>query len=105
MLDFEVTPESLSAQFHIYQDKKIVDWHGVPTLENEVDPFKRRFSVENCIQPISDFSIENYFCSILIEPKYKKSILNELDVIGINEPFIYPELEYTAKYIKKKFYI
>ena len=31
-------------------------------------------------------------------------ILEELDTININERFIFPELEYTVKYIKEKYW-
>lgn len=104
MLDFDVTTESLSEQFHLYGEQNITNYYGVPKSQNSIDPFKNRYSVEKYIQPISDFSIKNYFCSILIDPSYKKSILEELNIVGINEPFIYPELEYTAKYVKQHFF-
>lgn len=47
--------------------------------------------------------MKKYFCSIIIEPKYKKQILNELDLMNINEAYLFPELEYTAKSVKEKY--
>ena len=43
------------------------------------------------------------FCSILIDAKYKKSIMRELDQVNINEAFLFPEPEYTAKRIKNRY--
>jgi hypothetical protein len=40
--------------------------------------------------------------SLIIPAKNKQSILKELDIIGINESFIYPELEHQTAYIKSK---
>lgn len=37
-----------------------------------------------------------------IDNKYKSIILNELDNIGINEKFLFPELEHAIKYFKEK---
>lgn len=37
-----------------------------------------------------------------IDNKYKSIILNELDNIGINEKFLFPELEHVIKYFKEK---
>ena len=48
--------------------------------------------------------MRNEFCSILIEPKYKEKILQELECLNINEQYLFPELEYTAKNIKKKYF-
>ena len=45
----------------------------------------------------------NVFYSIIVDEKYKKDILNELACIGIDQAFIYPELEYTAKKIARKY--
>ncbi|MBQ9709298.1 MAG: FRG domain-containing protein [Clostridia bacterium] len=67
-------------------------------------PFPYRFGVVPQIKKIDDNIMRDDFCSILIEPKYKKKILEELDIININERFIFPELEYTVKYIKEKYW-
>jgi hypothetical protein len=41
--------------------------------------------------------------SIIIPLGEKKQLLWELDAIGINESFLFPELEHQATYIKQKF--
>ena len=40
--------------------------------------------------------------SVIVPQEQKQSILRELDIIGINEAFVYPELEHQASYIKSK---
>ena len=36
--------------------------------------------------------------------KAKKEILSDLESIGIDRAFIYPELEYTAEKIKRRYF-
>ena len=62
-----------------------------------------RFTITPTLQCISTDSMKKYFCSIIIEQKYKKQILNELDLMNINEAYLFPELEYTAKSVKEKY--
>ena len=64
---------------------------------------KQRFSITEKIKPLSRERISNEFCSIIIEPKTKRTILQDLSYIGMGADYIYPELEYTAKEIKKRF--
>ena len=66
--------------------------------------FPNRFLVVPQIKKIDDDILQNEFCSILIEPRYKKKILEELDTININERFLFPELEYTVKHVKNKYW-
>lgn len=65
--------------------------------------FKKRFSFEDDVANLSKEIMEENFCSILIDAKYKKTILQELDRININEAFLFPEPEYTAKRIKNRY--
>ena len=58
-----------------------------------------RMAVE--IKEINDKKISDDFCSIIIEGKNKKKILEELSSLGIGVDYIYPELEYTAKELKR----
>ena len=100
-----VTHKTLSAVCGYYESDTDVHrrshflskfWSQTETL------FPYRFAVVPQIKKIDGDVMQNYFCSILIEPKYKKKILEELDVININERFLFPELEYTVKHIKNK---
>ncbi|MCW2279446.1 FRG domain-containing protein [Heliophilum fasciatum] len=43
--------------------------------------------------------------SLIVPQEYKESMLKELDIIGINESFVYPELEHQTSYIRNKHYI
>jgi len=40
--------------------------------------------------------------SLVVPQENKVTILKELDIIGINESFVYPELEHQTSYIKNK---
>jgi len=40
--------------------------------------------------------------SLIVPQGQKQLILKELDIIGINESFVYPELEHQTSYIKNK---
>lgn len=64
---------------------------------------QNRFVLDPVLQDIPKEVLENGFFSIIIEPKHKKQILKELNLININEAFLFPELEYTAKQIKEKY--
>lgn len=66
--------------------------------------FKNRFKIEEDIAPIPSKVMAENFCSILIDAKYKKSIMKDLNHVNINEAFLFPEPEYTAKRIKKSFF-
>lgn len=62
---------------------------------------KNRFSPTCEVKPLSKEIISNGFCSIIIGQKNKKKILQELSYVGIRTDYIYPELEYTAKEIRR----
>jgi hypothetical protein len=60
---------------------------------------KNTFNLKD--QLIKDFG-DGIPRSLIVPQEYKKMILKELDIIGINESFIYPELEHQTSYIKNK---
>lgn len=64
---------------------------------------KNRFKITEKVKPLSHEKISNRFCSIIVEPKNKKKILRDLSYIGFRADYIYPELEYTAQEIKRRF--
>ncbi len=65
--------------------------------------FSDRFYFDNKIEGIEPDLIKKDFCSIIIRKNNKNRILYELSAVGINESFVYPELEYVAKKIKNKY--
>lgn len=65
--------------------------------------FMNRYEIRSTVAGLSDEIMESCFCSILIDPTAKKSIMRELDHLNINEAFLFPEPEYTAKRIKNKY--
>lgn len=106
MRDFTVTSQSMKHLFSNYE-KDVVRIFDTDRVASYTDYgavlFERRFSIEDEIEKIDPESLENQFCSIIIEAKYKCCILKELECIGIDKAFVYPELEYTAEKIKKKY--
>ena len=64
---------------------------------------ENRFKITEKVKPLSQEKISSKFCSIIIEPKNKKKILRDLSYIGFRADYIYPELEYTAQEIKRRF--
>lgn len=101
---FCVSSENLSKLYHLYE--KEFDQFDINKSEvgDCTIALTNRFSVEPIIAPVEKKIMKNEFCSILIEPKYKEKILQELDCLNINEQYLFPELEYTAKNIKSKYF-
>lgn len=104
IMDFTATLQSIFQQYSLYRNLDIINYDGEVQSDNIPNPLLRRYEVMDEIQPIEDFAIQHYFCSVLIKAKHKKKIMDELDSININEKFVYPELEYTAKHIKQKYF-
>lgn len=71
--------------------------------ESYWERFHHRFKMSDSIKEISKESICKDFCSIIVLAKAKKSILKDLSIIGFGEDFVFPELEYTAKEIKRRY--
>lgn len=73
-------------------------------IRNSKDFFSLRFLLFDFIEKISINNIWYNFSSIIIPARKKKDILFELQNIGIDNAFIYPETEYKADRIKKGMY-
>lgn len=71
---------------------------GIDEIGNDNKIIKRVYDIKN---DLKNGSIYNRI--IEISASNKKSILEELDDIGINESTLFPELEHQAKYIKVKY--
>ena len=101
---FCVSSEKLYKLYHLY--KKGFEQLDISKCEmgDQTIALKKRFSISPIIAPIEERVMKNEFCSILIEPKQKEKILQELDYLNINEQYLFPELEYTAKNIKSKYF-
>ena len=65
--------------------------------------FANRFRLHEQLESIEEDKMEDDFCSIIVPAKCKKSILKQLDFIGINESFVYPEITYVANEVKNKY--
>ena len=65
--------------------------------------FENRFRISYELKTLDSKIIKDSFCSIIVDSKSKKKILRELSYVGIGADYIYPELEYTAKEIRRRF--
>ena len=72
-----------------------------------VDKFEKtdrsKINFRNNLKQITETDIYGSYISFIIKSGNKNKVLNELDYIGINEAFLFPELEYTAKRITDKY--
>lgn len=67
---------------------------------------RRDLTNEYCILGIRKIDkkfMTSNFISIIIDAKFKKEILYNLDNLGINKMSLFPELEYTGVYLKNKY--
>ena len=94
--DFYVTHRSIKFLFDFYKESVT----GEDIINVWDNPMKKRFRFENELQCIDSETMKKEFCSIIIEKKKKKEILKELSTLGIDESYVYPELQYTAKKVK-----
>ncbi len=103
--DFEVTSNTLSKLFKHYctkfDDFDLIGDFGINPKYHFL--FKNRFSLTNDIQELSPETISSSFVSILIDAKQKKTIMQELESVGIDKSFVFPELTYTTEKIKNKY--
>lgn len=92
-----LTDKCYRAMLDSYRNK------GESFMEIRKKNFANRFRITPELKALSEEKIKNDFCSIIIESKNKRKILRDLSYVGIGADYIYPELEYTAKEIKRKF--
>ena len=87
-------------------NERIKRQHGVLVLfgicgkDNENMYQKAAFDLKSVVLAKKEDGIEK---SIIIPMEEKMQLLSELDAIGVNESFLFPELEHQAAYIKQKF--
>ena len=103
---FVVTPDTFHKMKEYYQSSNdfLIDRAGKTHINDRAAwAFSKRFSIDLDVASLSPNIMKDNFCSILIDAKYKKSIMRELDHVNINEAFLFPEPEYTAKRIKNRY--
>lgn len=94
--DFYITHSSVSKMYDFYEADDTIK----QSLTEWKEPFKKRFSFRSEIEPIEPDTLKKEFCSIIIDKKIKNNILHELKTLGIDEAYVYPELQYTARKLK-----
>ncbi len=103
----EIYPNAEQGDFYINHDTitKLFEYYDndFSILEKWSEPFRRRFCFEAELELIDDYTLKNEFCSIIVEKQYKKKLLNQLEQIGIDKSFVYPELQYVAEKVKNMY--
>lgn len=94
-----LSDESFKKMYNSYRSEEHKEgyWDKVKKI------FENRFMMACKLKPLTAEKIKDNFCSIIVDSKHKKRILRELSYVGIGVDYIYPELEYTAKEIKRRF--
>lgn len=59
--------------------------------------------LHDTLKRVSDVDYERNFVEIVIPSKLKIELLGYLETLGIKKNFLFPEMEYTAEYIKNKY--
>lgn len=99
---FYVTSDTLRKLFRYYENQ----FHDFNSdYDFGINPkyeflFKDRFNLCNSIQELNEKMISNLFISIIVEARYRKRMIEDLAVIGIDKSFVFPELEYAAEMVK-----
>lgn len=83
--------------------KRMIDAYNGEKSDFLWKTIKNRFRLSDKVKPLSKEKISDQFCSIIIDPRSKKKILRDLASVGFRVDYIYPELEYTAKEIRRRF--
>lgn len=78
-------------------------YKGIEAEEDYWRSLGHRLYLLSELKPIEKQKIRNQFCSIIIDKNDKKRMIQSLSQIGISEDYIYPELEYTAKAVRKQY--
>lgn len=102
--DFYVSHSTMQKLFSFHQESEIIQQKSRQYTEYGQIILGRRFFFGWDIGSIDTDSLKTMFCSIIVDRRAKKEILSDLESIGIDKAFIYPELEYTAEKIKKKYF-
>lgn len=103
--DFSVNCNTMQKLFSFYKNEYIIaeqDTYRYTEFGETV--LGRRFIFDEEIERVDEDSMKTMFCSVIVGKKAKKEILSDLESVGIDKAFIYPELEYTAEKIKRKYF-
>ena len=103
---FFVTSNTIRKLFHFYEER-FSDFKSdflVGISPKYEFLFKNRFTIRDSIQEISEDMLSNSFISIIVEAKFRRQMIDDLASIGIDKAYVFPELEYTAEMVKKKFF-
>ncbi len=97
--NYYLSDECFNKMYNSYRSKE----HEDDYWDKNKKYFENRFKMSCELKPLDNKIIKEGFCSIIVDSKSKKKILRELSYVGIGADYIYPELEYTAKEIKRRF--
>lgn len=98
-----VVPEYWSTIQRSYAEKKVYFRRDIDMPVQYKNNFVHRFRMTTDHLDIEANCLNNNAISIIVDGGSKSRIIRELEVIGIDEAFIFPELEYTARKIAKHY--
>ena len=94
-----------------YQPRTVIKAFQEEKLREDLQYLKARskfyqnlFQKEQFALGTPPSKIDSMIHGIPIPPYCKKKLLKELDAIGINDAFLFPELEHQATYVKQQFF-
>lgn len=61
------------------------------------------FKLHYTLKRLSEKQYKSNFVEIVIPARHKENLLKQLSNMGIRRNFLFPEMEYTAEYIKRKY--
>lgn len=110
-IDLLLNTEPIVIMPNIYAERQYRQRAAFLLFQNDIikdEIIKRTEDFQNYffIQSIKDFKdnvIRDMKMRIIVRADKKNIIINQLEEFGINEEFLFVEMEYTAKYIKRQF--
>ncbi|ABM25730.1 FRG domain-containing protein [Shewanella baltica] len=97
----EVNPMSISIPYEpVLLNKRLITQHGVFTIHG--GKIIDGLTVVNVFHMEEEGYNPDRICNLLIPASQKSKILQQLEILGISESLLFPELEYQTRHIKDK---
>lgn len=76
---------------------------GLCLYDDERSKLPKSMGIHNTLKRVESIDFDRQFIEIIVPASIKQVILENLSRIGIKKSFLFPEIEYTAEYLKKKY--
>ncbi|WP_053957616.1 FRG domain-containing protein [Inediibacterium massiliense] len=84
-------------------DSIITDKEGVSMYTSNDAKLPSLIKYADSLHDVCERDLEQNFIEIIIPKEIKEKLLNSVGKLGIRKDYIFPELEYTAEYLKSKY--